>query len=354
MHSRSVLGQPWRLGAVRVRNRLGMAPMCTHLADGQGCVTPRLARHLVRRAEGGCGLVVLESATVDSVRGAVRGNLRLDADDVIEPLQACVHALHDRGAVAVAQLWHAGPRAHPRRGLPLSPSPARKGEPAVREMTRTDIDTTAEQFTAAADRAVRAGCDAVELHAAHGYLLHCFLDHRTNRRGDGYGGSPAARLRILCEIRARIAERHSGLPVLLRASLEEEPHLADLVHGIAGSGFAALDLRTGFSSMARGPDGAPMPPGYTLALAAAVRPHLPLPLLTGGRILTPGQAENAVLEHGVDVVLLGRPLLADPDWACRALTGESVSPCHYDCDPSCYDLFKAGRPLGCTHAGGDR
>src|SRR5262249_16888500 len=161
-------------------------------------------------------------------------------------------------------------------------------------------------------RAARAGSDALEIHAAHGYLLHHFIDRVTNRRRDAYGRSIEGRYRILAEIRIGLRVLYPKLPVILRLSLRSDDDFPSIAQIIQEAGFDAVDVRTGFSSMPKADAETSIPVGYTLNLARELRPHLKIPLMTGGRITIPEEAEKAVAEYGLDAIILGRPLLADP------------------------------------------
>ncbi len=337
----------WSLGELRIPNRIVMAPMSTNRADKLGRVTTGLTRYLKRRAAGGCGLIVIESATVDSAFGSSGRTLRIDGDEQISGLRELVDELHETGAVVAAQLWHAGPRAEVKDGLPISPSGATAGMPVSRGLEVSEIEGIARRFIEAADRAVQAGFDAVEIHAAHGYLLHHFIDRITNRRTDEYGGSIQRRYRILADIRAGIRARSQRLPVILRLSLRPDDDSAAIGGAIQDAGFDGVDVRTGFSSMPSA-EGVAVEAGYTLELARKLRKHTSQPLMTGGRILTPQDAEEAILKYGLDAVVLGRPLLADPDWVRKAAAGEEITLCVYDCEPSCYGRFKEGDDLHCV------
>lgn len=351
MRDTSRLGEAWKLGGVEVPNRIVMAPMATNRADKEGSAGPRLIRFLARRALGGCGMIIVESATVDAAQGSVQRNLRLDVDDSLPGFRRLVQRLHDAGTLAVAQLWHAGPRARvPTGGVPVSASEALPGAPAARCLSEPDIRAIVRKFIAAGDRAARAGFDAVELHAAHGYLLHVFIDRFTNRRQGPYGGTLVERFRILHEIRAGLGRVRPSLPVLLRISLRGDDDFTAIGAVIEAAGFDAVDIRTGFSSA---PDSGSSDSGRVepLELARRLRDHVQAPILAGGRVLTPADAEKAVSDIGLDAVVLGRPLLADPEWAGKALAGNPVVLCVYDCDPSCYSNFKAGKPLWCVHHG---
>ena len=347
----SLLGHPWTLGNLLVPNRMVMAPMSTNLADQHGHVTARLVRHLERRAEGGCGMIIIESAAVDALKGGQGRTLRLDREAGLASLGNLVQQIQSCGAKTVAQLWHAGPRAGVSDGLPLSPSGTIPGFSVSQALSRPAIDTIVKQFIAAGDRAVRAGFDALEIHAAHGYLLHHFIDRQTNRRQDVYGGSIAARYRVLEEIRQGLGSMHPNTPVLVRLSLQFDDDFPAIAAAVEDAGFDAVDVRTGFSSMAKTTANTPVSSGYTLELARKLRANTSLPLLTGGRILTPREAAKAIDDCGLDAIVLGRPLLADPDWADKALNDGNIIPCRYDCDPSCYSEFKRGLHLHCVYYG---
>lgn len=347
----SALGSAWSISNLRIPNRIVMAPMSTNRADQYGHVTPHLISYLKRRALGGCGMIIVESATVDASMGSCGRNLRLDSEEYISGCRNLVCELHTFCTVVVAQLWHAGPRAYVQTGLPLSPLGTTLRLPIARAMEISEIETVVRHFIDAGDRAARAGFDAVEIHAAHGYLLHHFIDRITNWRQDAYGGSVEGRYRILTEIRTGLRSKHPHLPAILRLSLRSDDDFPTIAKVIQEAGFDAVDVRTGFSSMPRIDAETPVPEGYTLHIARKLRPHLNLPLLTGGRILTPEQAERAVLNDGLDAIVLGRALLADPDWARKALADQAIIPCLYDCEPSCYSRFKEGEFLHCVYYG---
>lgn len=329
-----------------------MAPMSTNRVDSAGRVTESLMRFLERRACGGCGLIIMESAVVDQGIGGAGGEkykLRLDHDEDLVELNELIHRLHSCGTLVAAQLWHPGPRERVQGHLPVSPSGPVPGFPDSRRMTAPEINVLVSRFVEAAHRAAAIGCDALEIHAAHGYLLHHFVNRITNKRGDAYGGTLRKRFRILEEISTGIKKNLPNLPLLLRISLDREDPFPEIAMAIQEAGYDAVDLRTGFSSQPETGDQQPPPPGYTIQLARELRPYLDVPLISGGRILTASQAEIAIVNEKLDAVVLGRPLLADPHWPKKSRAGEPVSLCLYDCRPSCYSKFKEGEPLRCIH-----
>jgi 2,4-dienoyl-CoA reductase (NADPH2) len=347
----SLLGHGWTLGSLSVPNRIVMAPMSTNRADEYGNATDRLITYLKRRARSGCGMIIIESATIDNVKGSKGRKLRLDSEACLSSFQKLIGSLYSFDTKVVAQLWHAGPRASVDDGFPLSPSGTMPGFSLSQALSRAEIETIVKRFIEAGDRAVRAGFDALEIHAAHGYLLHHFIDRLTNQRQDAYGGSIVARFRILKEIREGVGLKHPEIPVIVRVSLRPDDDFQAIGKEIESAGYDAVDVRTGFSSMAKTTNNKPVPSGYTLELARMLRPHINLPLLTGGRILTPFEAAKAIEDYGLDAIVVGRPLLVDPDWANKALTDRDIVPCLYDCEPSCYSEFKKGEYLRCIYYG---
>ena len=347
MNADNQLATPWNLGNLQISNRIVMAPMSTNRVDESGNSTTDLIQYLRQRAVGGCGMIMIESATVESRLGSAGRTLRLDDDSCLDSYQELVSALAPDCRV-VAQLWHAGPRAEVRNGSAVGPSATPPDFPSCRQLDEQEIVGLIGKFVEAADRAVRCGVDAVEIHAAHGYLLHHFVDRETNRRRDEYGGNLSNRFRILFEIRTGIAARHPSVPVILRISLRPNDDFIGIAREILRAGYDAVDVRTGFSSMPNSL-GKSVEQGYTLDLARQLRPWLDLPILTGGRILSPADAAAAITEIGLDAIVLGRPLLADSQWANKAFGGEEVTLCKYDCDPSCYSCFKQGEPLRCVY-----
>jgi NADPH2 dehydrogenase len=343
----SPLRRPLTIGKATVRNRIIMAPMRTHGALTNGCPSPWLNEHLAERARAGCSAIIVESACVDPALECEPPWLQLSSDIVVSSFRELVQRLHDSGAAGIAQLWHPGPRAPSGKTSPVSPSGPIAGSKGARPLSSDEITAIIGLFVQAGARAARAGFDAVEIHAAHGYLLHHFVDKFLNRRHDSYGGDLKGRFRILRLIRRGISMTCPELPVVLRISVSPEEDFEALGQVIEDAGFDAVDVRIGLSSVPAEPGQTSVSPGYTLPIAKRLRSHLRIPLLTGGRILTPRHAEEALLHFGVDAVVLGRPLLADPDWPEKALARQPVCVCRYDCEPSCYSEFKRGVRLHC-------
>jgi 2,4-dienoyl-CoA reductase-like NADH-dependent reductase (Old Yellow Enzyme family) len=334
----SRLFTPITLRDVTVRNRAWVAPMCQYSAV-DGVPNDWHLVHLGSFARGGAGLVLTEAT-------AVVPEGRISPDDTglwNEEQQAAwariVAFLHDRGATAGIQLAHAGRKASTysgftgRRGAvadvdggwrPVAPSPA--PYPGLREDTapldRAGIERVVMAFGDAAERAVAAGFDLVEVHAAHGYLLHEFLSPLSNHRDDEYGGSFDHRVRLLLEVvreaRARLA---AGVPLLVRLSAtdwldggwtaDDTVRLAALLRD---EGVDLIDTSTGGNAPAQIEVGQ----GYQVPFAHRIRAEAGIPTGAVGLITEPKQAEDILADGSADVVLLGRELLRDPHWPLRA------------------------------------
>ncbi|MDM4723083.1 NADH:flavin oxidoreductase/NADH oxidase [Micromonospora sp. WMMA1363] len=336
----TALFSPLTLRAVTLPNRVAVAPMCQYSAGPDGLPTDWHLVHLGTRAVGGAGLVLTEATAVVPEGRISPQDTGLWSDahvDAWRPVTAFVAA---QGALPAVQLAHAGFKASTHR--PWSPqrggvpdteggwSPVGPGdEPFVAGYRRpTALDETGlagvvEAFAAAAGRAVAAGFEAVEIHAAHGYLLHEFLSPLTNHRTDRWGGDRAGRMRLtLAVARAVRATVGEDVPVLARISATDwvpggwtvEDSVA-LAGELAHAGVDLVDCSSGGAS----PDASiPVGPGYQVPLAARIRRDAGIATGAVGVIVEPEQAEQIVASGEADLVLLGRELLRDPYWPHRA------------------------------------
>jgi 2,4-dienoyl-CoA reductase-like NADH-dependent reductase (Old Yellow Enzyme family) len=341
---------PIRLRDVELRNRVVVSPMCMYSCHQRdGMANDWHLVHLGARAVGGAGLVFTEATAVEA-RGRISPeDLGIWSDDHVPPLQRITAFIRSQGAVAGMQLAHAGRKAstyrpwEPRRGrvpaseggwTPIAPSPVpfSPGDPAPATMTEADIAEVVRAFAAAARRAHAAGFQVIELHAAHGYLIHEFLSPLSNRRTDRYGGSLANRLRLLQEVtdavRAVWPER---LPLWVRLSATDWAEAGgwDLEQTVAAArmlrehGVDVVDCSSGGTL----PDArVPAAPGYQVPFAERVRREAGIATAAVGLITEPAQADAIVREGRADLVLLGRQFLRDPYWALHAAAalGEEV------------------------------
>lgn len=342
----SALFAPITVRGTTVRNRLWVTPMCQYSAEERdGMPTDWHLVHLGSLARGGAGAVFAEATAVVPEGRISPQDLGLWNDSQRAAFARIADFIHSQGATAGMQLAHAGRKAStfrpwdPRKGTvpmndggwaTLAPSPvAFPGyEPPV-EMTTDDLGDVVAAFAAAARRAKEAGFDMVEIHAAHGYLLHQFLSPLSNKRTDRYGGSLENRARALLEtIEAVRAEVGPTVPVLVRFSatdwVEGGWTLEDTV-AVAGwakeHGADMADVSSGGNVPAAN---IPAGPGYQVPFATEVRTRAGLPSIAVGLVEEPRQAEQIVATGLADVVMMGRALLRDPNFPLRAAAALGV------------------------------
>jgi 2,4-dienoyl-CoA reductase-like NADH-dependent reductase (Old Yellow Enzyme family) len=335
-----MLFTPLRLRDVTLRNRVAVSPMCQYSAQDGRAGDWHLV-HLGSRAAGGAGLVVFEATAVEA-RGRISpGDLGLWEDGQVEPLARIVRFVEGQGATACVQLAHAGRKASVRApwdqgGAPLlraeeggwavvAPSavPFAAGHPAPEPLDAAGIARVTGAFAAAARRALAAGFRAVELHFAHGYLVHQFLSPLSNRREDGYGGALQNRLRLAREVTAAVrAVWPERLPLLARVSATDwveggwsiEDTLA-LARALKELGVDLIDTSSGGTSATAA---VPAGPGYQTAFAERIRREVGIATGAVGMITAPEQAEHVLRSGQADLVLLARELLRDPHWPLHA------------------------------------
>lgn len=337
----SHLFSPISFRAVHLRNRIAVSPMCQYSAtDGLG--TDWHIQNLGAKAAGGAGLVFTEAVAVEPRGRITPFCLGLWSDAQQEFLARLAAVIARCGAVPGIQLAHAGRKASSARpwegrlGIPparggwttLAPSPLPFGEGYLppEELGPAGIAALVAEFAAAARRALAAGFKVIELHAAHGYLLHQFLSPVSNHRTDAYGGDLAGRARLLFEVVAAVrAVWPAELPLFVRLSMvdwmEGGLTLAETVEIArrlkATGGVDLLDCSSG-GIAGKGPHIPSTHPGYQVPFAEAARREAGIATGAVGRIAAPAQAEDIVANHRADLVFLGRILLADPGWPLRA------------------------------------
>ena len=327
---------PITLRDLTIRNRVWVAPMCQYSAV-DGMPDDWHLVHLGSFARGGAGLVLTEATAVSPEGRISPGDTGIWNDDQRDAWARIVAFVHGQGAAAAMQLAHAGRKASTRppfegRGaVPASeggwptvgPSPvAFPGLPAPHELDHAGLDHVVRDFADGARRAVEAGFDSVEVHAAHGYLLHEFLSPLSNRREDDHGGSFENRVRLVRRVVTAVREvLPEGMPLLLRISatdwteggwsVEDSVRLSTQV---ADDGVDLVDVSSGGNV----PADIPADPGYQVPLARQVREQASVPTGAVGLITEPKQAEDVLADGSADVVLLARAMLRDPHWPLRA------------------------------------
>jgi len=333
------LFSPYTLQSITLRNRIGVSPMCMYSAQ-DGVANDWHLVHLGARAAGGAGLVIAEATAVAPEGRISPGDLGLWRDAQIEPSARINRFIKAQGAVPAIQLAHAGRKAS--AALPweggahlvseaggwetIAPSAVAFGEAldkVPRAMTTADIARVQADFAAAARRALAAGYEWIELHAAHGYLAHQFLSPIANQRTDDYGGSFENRIRFVVEtaraVRTVWPER---LPLTARLSctdwvdggwtLDESVELA---RRLKTEGVSLIDCSSGgLVGHAKIPTG----PGYQVPFAERIRRDAQIATAAVGLITDPAQADEIIRSGKADLILMARAELSDPNWPLHA------------------------------------
>jgi 2,4-dienoyl-CoA reductase-like NADH-dependent reductase (Old Yellow Enzyme family) len=346
------LFSPLTIRSVTLRNRIAVSPMCEY-SSHDGFANDWHLVHLGSRAVGGAGLVITEASAV-APRGRISpADLGIYRDDHIEMLARIAHFIRDQGAVPGVQLAHAGRKASTRvpweggavipeseggwRAVAPSPIPFRPGDPAPLELNQSEIAAIVQAFAAAARRALAAGFQLVEIHAAHGYLIDEFLSPLSNHRADDYGGTFDGRIRFALEVAAAVrAAWPDSLPLFMRISaidwVEDGWQIQDsveLARRLRPLGVDLIDCSSGgIVPYARIQPG----PAYQTPFAERIRRESGI--LTGavGMITEPHQADAIVRAAQADIVLLAREFLRDPYWplhAAKALGASAAIPKQY-------------------------
>ncbi len=327
---------PLQIGTLRLANRLVMPPMVVRKASHDGSVTPETLEHYASHP--GVGMVVVEATVVSPEGRLTREQLGLFEDRHVQGMAALAEIIHKNGAAASVQIHHAGRNTTEENtfGLPLvAPSAYSSKRGSARELSEPEIEGIIQAFVRAAERARQAGFDAVEVHAAHGYLVSQFLSPLANRRADRWGGSLENRARFLREILGRIRSSADGLTAYCRLgvadgeqgglTLEEGIEVARMLEE---DGVRLLHVSSGIGNP---PPIAPQGSPYSnrFHLAAAVKKVVGIPVLGVGDIRFPEQAETALENKMVDLVAVGRELLVDSQWAVKAREGraDQILPC---------------------------
>ncbi|SRR5579875_268954 len=332
------LFSPLAIRDVRLRNRIGVSPMCQY-SSVYGMATDWHMVHLGSRAVGGAGLVMVEATAVEA-RGRISPqDMGIWEEKHIQPLRPIAEFIEEHGAVPGIQLAHAGRKACTHRpwegGKPLtrdegawqpvgaSPIPFAEGYQVPHQLSIDEISAIVERFAEAAQRAVRAGFRLVEVHSAHGYLLHSFLSPVSNKREDEYGGSLENRMRLLLEVTAAVrAEIGEKMPLLVRISASDWidggwdlDQSVVLARELAKRGVDLVDCSSGgVAPEAKVEVG----PGYQVPFADGVRRDAGIKTAAVGMITSPQQADEIIRSGKADLVLLAREMLRDPYWPLHA------------------------------------
>jgi 2,4-dienoyl-CoA reductase-like NADH-dependent reductase (Old Yellow Enzyme family) len=350
----SPLFTPFRQRDVELRNRIVVSPMCQYSCT-EGRATDWHLVHLGARAIGGAGAVIAEAAAVVPEGRISPADLGVWQDSHIEPLGRVFRFLKEQGAVPAIQLAHAGRKASTAApwlgGGPVGPTkggwkdivgpsslPFAEGYPTPAALDQAGIDRVVAAFAAAAGRMLTAGAEIVEIHAAHGYLLHQFLSPLSNQRDDLYGGSFENRTRVLRETVAAVREVWpERLPLYVRISATDwveggwniEESLA-LAAALKPMGVDLVDCSSGGAV----PDAViPVGPGFQVPFAERIRAEADIATGAVGLITEPEQANEIIREGRADLVLMAREFLRRPQWplhAARELGAAPPMPSQYE------------------------
>ena len=346
------LFEPLKLRDITLPNRIGIPPMCQYSAT-DGLASDWHFTHYGSRAAGGAGLMIVEATAVTAEGRISPGDLGLWNDAQIEPLARIASFARSQGCVPAIQLAHAGRKASTSLGWQeqralsqseggwetVAPSPLAfdQGYRTPRELTLDDIKEIVARFADSTRRARAAGFQAVEIHAAHGYLLHQFLSPLSNQRSDAYGGSFDNRGRLVREVVAAVRQEWpENLPLLIRLSATDwveggwnADDTVALCRQLKALGVDLVDVSTGGLV----PDARiPVAPGFQTEFATRVRQEAGIPSAAVGLITAPLQADHIIRSGQADMVLVGREILRHPHWplaAAQALGQASSWPLQY-------------------------
>lgn len=341
------LFEPLKIKDVTLRNRIGVSPMCQY-SYTDGFANDWLLAHLGARAQGGVGLVIAEATAVEARGRITPDDLGIWSEAHVEPLARAARFIKEMGAVAGIQIAHAGRKASTNRpwdgGRPLPQEDARgwpvigasaaafaEGYQTPTALTKGGIAEVQAAFAAAAERALAAGFEWLELHAAHGYLMHSFYSPLSNQRNDEYGGSFENRTRFLIEttraVRKVWPER---LPLTARLSCSDwveggwtiDDSVA-LSRRLKDEGLDLIDCSSGGNALKAV---VPVGPGYQVPFSEAIRQGAGIATAAVGMINAPAHADAIIRNGRADLVLLGRELLRDAYWPIHAAQALKMPP----------------------------
>ena len=365
---------PIKIGSCEIKNRIAMAPMLMDFGQFDGRTTDQLMNYYEERAKGGTGLIITEITRVNDRTGAAAfAQLGMSHDYQIEGMRELADRIHSHGAKLFVQLHHPGRQnmgllmgtlplsiacdkmmpffkdalykvvpagkmlmAHhivPRVVAPSKCENSYFSDGVNRELRKSEIKGLIKDFVAAAVRVKKAGCDGVQLHASHGYLLQQFLSPNTNKRRDEYGGSFDNRMRFILEIIEGIKEKcGEDFPIIVRLTVDECYEMIgkkgkgyNLSEGVKmakrleEAGVAAIDVSSAsYDAFNYWLEPTSFKCGWRKYMAAAVKEAVSIPVIAANLIRSPEQAEQQLQEGTQDMISLGRPHIADPYWATKA------------------------------------
>ncbi len=360
MNDFPTLFSPAKIGSLELKNRLIMPAMGTGMANKDGTVSDQLYHYHRVRAAGGTGMITVEIVAVHPTTGGF--SPAIWSDHFIPGLKRLADVIHEGGAKACVQLWHAGRQTNSKvTGLPIIapspiPCPLCQEEPTI--MDQELIQEIVESFGEAALRAKEAGFDCVEIHGAHGYLLAQFMSPYSNHRTDGYGGSLENRakfpLEVIDNIRVKVGPDY---PIIYRLSGEEKVRggltiddTKKIIPLLVQHGVNAIHVSVGVYETLR----YTVPPmdldrGFNVWAAKEVKKISSVPVIAVDRINDPYLAEEILAQGKADFIAVGRSLLTDPAWPNKVMNGEYDKMRHcIACNQGCVDrLLLEGKHASC-------
>ena len=377
--SYDMLFPPMKIGNVEIKNRIVMAPMCMGFGQYNGCATETMMDYYEERAKGGVGLIFTEITRINDITGASSfGQLGMSHDYQIPALREMADRIHKHNCKIMVELHHPGrqnlglmigtvpicnigsklmgnlytkiltqaviPQGKklqdkhivPRTVAPSKCERSKMSDSVNRELSANEIKRIICQFIEGAVRVKKAGCDGVELHAAHGYLIQQFLSPNTNKRTDQYGGSLENRMRFLLEIIDGIRSNcGKDFPIVVRLTVDEmyseigqNGKGYNLEEGIkmakilSDKGIDAIDVSSAaYDTFNYWLEPTTFTPGWRKYLASEVKKVVDIPVIAANLIRSPKQAEMQLEEGTQDFISLGRPLIADPHWPNKVKSG---------------------------------
>ena len=354
--------EPGKIGNLELKNRLVVSAMSSHMGNPDGTPNEAVNAYLVAKVKGGWGLVFTEDlgVTKDAGSDPVVGSLW--SDDQVPAWTETVRQVHAAGGLMGAQIYHAGRQ----RSLkaydthPVAPSALKEPtEPYVpRALTVEEIHDLVKAFGEAAARAKRCGFDCVEIHGAHGYLINQFMSTFSNKRTDEYGGTLANRMRFALEVIAAVREAvGADYPIIFRFNtcdyVEGGIELPEAIVMAKMLEEAGVDMIQVAQANHTGNMGDTIPPmgdvdyNWTLPAARAVKKAVSVPVATVGRVISLEAGEKILEDQDADIVAYGRSMLADPDIANKAASGECIREC-LNCNKGCVDAIQGRRYISCV------
>ncbi|MDD5311631.1 MAG: FAD-dependent oxidoreductase [Dehalococcoidia bacterium] len=349
----SVLFQPLKIGTMEVKNRLSVPPMGTGFAAEGGGVSERLIKYHEQRAKGGFGLIIVEVTAIDGERGIGSGHqLCLYDDNLIPGFKKLAETVHKYGTKLAVQLYHPGRTNFPHfLGGKQPVAPSAVPDPVMRQMPQElsigEIKDLVEKFAQGARRVKEAGCDALEFHGAHGYLISEFMSAYANKRTDEYGGGFEGFMRFPLEIVKRARELVGpDFPILFRISADEVvplgrsvPESIKMMKLLIDAGITAVDVSIGVPESSQYTSAPPdMKQGFNAETSAQFKQAFNVPILVAGRINHPSIAVDILQSGKADLVHIGRQSLTDPEWPNKVKQGrvDDIVKC-LSCNEGCIE-----------------